>query len=301
MHEALEPSPSGPATHGDPAATVAAIEAHCTRYETPCGNGRMVWRRWGEGPPLVLMHGGGGAWSHWIRNVVPLSERYAVWAIDIPGLGESATPEPLSIEAIADAVERGLGILIPGADPLDLVGFSFGTSIATILAARLQSRVNNLVLVAARFALHPRRVRTQLVSWRNIDDPAARLAVHRKNLEILMIADPRNIDALAVHLQSTNTGRARFAGPRLNPSEKMHEYLPQVRARGGITGISGAKDQGARSVMDKQESALLAIHPGARFQAIEDAGHWVQYEAAEQFNEALLCALVRAGAPNVLT
>ena len=109
----------------------------------------------------------------------------------------------------------------------------------------------------------------------------------------MMGADPDNIDALAVHLQSTNTRRARFSGPMLNPhpGDKMHEYLPRVRTRGRITGISGREDQAAKLVMDKQEAALQAIQPGARFHIIENAGHWVQYEAAERFNEILLDAL----------
>lgn len=293
MQEAVKHSTPDFDRHQDPVAMVAAIEAQSTRHETPCGNGHMVWRRWGAGPPVVLMHGGGGAWSHWIRNVVPLSRHYAVWAIDIPGLGESATPEPLSIEAMAAAVERGLHALIPGDEPVNLVGFSFGTSIATMMAARLKSRLDNLVLAGARFAQHPKRVRPRLMPWKRLDDPAARLTVHRKNLEILMLADPLNIDALAVYVQSTNTQRARVSRPLLNssPHEKMHEYLPHVRARGQITGISGEKDQGAQYIMHQQESALQAIHPGARFHVIENAGHWVQYEAAERFNEVLLAAL----------
>ena len=38
--------------------------------------GRMVWHRWGEElgqaardqPPVVLLHGGSGSWTHWVRN-----------------------------------------------------------------------------------------------------------------------------------------------------------------------------------------------------------------------------------------
>ena len=59
-------------------ATVALVEgiaAEADRIETPCGDGMMVWRRWGSGPPLVLLHGGYGSWMHWVRNVLPLARR----------------------------------------------------------------------------------------------------------------------------------------------------------------------------------------------------------------------------------
>ena len=39
---------------------VAGVAAKAERLETPCGDGVMVWRVWGSGPPLVLLHGGYG-------------------------------------------------------------------------------------------------------------------------------------------------------------------------------------------------------------------------------------------------
>ena len=50
-------------------ALVAGVDAEGQRIETPCGDGSLVWRVWGSGPPLILLHGGYGSWTHWIRNV----------------------------------------------------------------------------------------------------------------------------------------------------------------------------------------------------------------------------------------
>ena len=36
-----------------PTAFLNRLEAAAWRTETPCGNGTMVWRSWGEGPVLV--------------------------------------------------------------------------------------------------------------------------------------------------------------------------------------------------------------------------------------------------------
>src|SRR5438552_3230830 len=54
---------------------VAHIESLGARAVIPCEAGAMVWRIWGEGPPLVLLHGASGSWTHWIRNVLPLAAR----------------------------------------------------------------------------------------------------------------------------------------------------------------------------------------------------------------------------------
>jgi len=52
-------------------AFVRGVAAEARRVETPCGNGHMVWYLWGDGPPLALLHGGYGSWTHWIRNLIP--------------------------------------------------------------------------------------------------------------------------------------------------------------------------------------------------------------------------------------
>ena len=92
-------------------ALVEGIAAEADRVETSCGDGRMVWRLWGSGPPLVLLHGGYGSWMHWIRNVLPLSRRFRVIAPDLPGLGKSATPpEPWTAAGFAAIIVQGLDV-----------------------------------------------------------------------------------------------------------------------------------------------------------------------------------------------
>src|SRR5438270_12233852 len=105
-------------------AFVHGVAAEARRIETPCGDGHMMWRLWGEGPPLVLLHGVYGAWTHWIRNVIPLSRAFTVAAPDLPGLGESATPpEPHTADGLASIIIRGLDILFSGHADLNIAGF----------------------------------------------------------------------------------------------------------------------------------------------------------------------------------
>ena len=83
--------------------------ARATRTVTRVASGAMVWRAWGAGPPLVLLHGASGSWTHWIRNVLPLAERFRVLAPDMPGYGESdAPPEPHTADRLADLVTAGI-------------------------------------------------------------------------------------------------------------------------------------------------------------------------------------------------
>ena len=52
------------------------VESRAQQFETPCGAGSLVWHKWGEGPPLLMLHGGSGSWFHWLRQIPVLESRY---------------------------------------------------------------------------------------------------------------------------------------------------------------------------------------------------------------------------------
>jgi 2-hydroxy-6-oxonona-2,4-dienedioate hydrolase len=270
----------------DPAAIVAAIEGRSEVRRTACGAGSLVWHIWGEGSPLVLLHGGYGSWTHWIRNVEPLGERYRVLVPDLPGLGDSdLPPEPDRPEASAEIVTSGFLSLMRAGEAADIVGFSFGGLIGGLMAQQLGARARTLVLVGSGGLGIRRKTPIELVTWRDLPDAAARREAHRQNLAILMIADPANIDDLAVHLQIGNATRARLRSRPLSRVPALPRAIPRMSAR--LHGIWGERDITAQDTLDEHRRLLQSLQPGASFTVIQQAGHWVQYEAAAEFNATL--------------
>jgi 2-hydroxy-6-oxonona-2,4-dienedioate hydrolase len=273
--------------HESPTAQVARLAAAGRRIETPCGDGVMVWRIWGEGEPLVLFHGGFGSWTHWLRNIPVLSRRYRLIVASLPGLGESDdAPMPHTPEGIAAIAAEGVARILPAGERFHLTGFSFGGLIAGHVAASFGESCRSLTLVGAGGLGLKRSAMRKLVGWRHIEDEAGRLAVHRENLEILMIADPAKIDDLAIHLQAENAARGRVNSPTIAMTDTLARELPLVCAR--LAGIWGERDATAMEDLPARARLLRGIQPQAPFIVIADAGHWVQYEAADAFNETLL-------------
>src|SRR5262250_1367602 len=132
-----------------PAEFITSLDRAATRHTTPLatplmtplGEGHIVWRSWGQSadadraPPLVLLHGGTGSWMHWIRNVEPLSRDRMVIVPDLPGSGESASPQPpYSAQSMAAMLLKGLDMIIGAQSRFGLAGFSMGGLIAGYLA-----------------------------------------------------------------------------------------------------------------------------------------------------------------------
>jgi 2-hydroxy-6-oxonona-2,4-dienedioate hydrolase len=266
-------------------AFVKGVAAEARRVETPCGDGHMVWHVWGDGPPLALLHGGYGSWTHWVRNVLPLSRTFTVAAPDLPGLGESATPpEPHTAERLANIVVEGLELVFPEFTGLHIAGFSFGGVLGGHVAAQLGDRVRTFTIVGSN-GLGLVRQPTDLRRLpEGASEPEA-LAVARHNLAALMIADPAKIDELAVYIQAQNAPRGRVKSRRFSRADTLARALPLIKAR--IDGIWGERDATAYPHVDDRARALRNVQPDARFEVIPGAGHWVQYEAADKFNPLL--------------
>jgi pimeloyl-ACP methyl ester carboxylesterase len=269
-----------------PASIVAALEGRAARIETPCGDGRLVWRRWGAGAPLVLLHGGHGAWTHWIRNIDFLAQTRCVAVPDMPGYGDSALPpDPDDPESLAQALAAGLDEVFPGDDPVNLVGFSFGGIIAGHLARLRADRAGQVVLVGAGGLGLPRPELERLKGWRRLETEAERIAAHGANLQILMLHDPAAIDALALHLQADNTARTHIDSPAISKTDTLRRCLRELRVP--LAGIWGEADATTGAFLDARRELLRSLDPAAEFVVIPGAGHWVQYEAAAAFNAAL--------------
>ncbi len=275
------------------AAFVAWIESLGTRVVVAAGEGTMVWRTWGQGPPLLLLHGASGSWTHFIHNVVPLAARFRVLVPDMPGFGDSeAPPEPHTADRLADLIVAALDVIVPPPTRLEVAGFSFGGIIGGLVAARLGARVATLVVLGAGgLGLGP--MPTPPLLRLEPAMPSERVReVHRENLRRLMLAGKDKADELAVSLQMDNLGRARFKSGAIPQSDVLRQALPRVKAR--VAGIWGGRDAFTGRRLDEVKRALASSRPAVDLRVIEGAGHWVPYEAPDRVNAALVELLTGA-------
>jgi pimeloyl-ACP methyl ester carboxylesterase len=272
----------------DPAAVVAELDGRARRFETPCGEGVVVWRAWGSGPPLALFHGSHGSWLHWIRNIDALAAERTVWVPDLPGYGESAMPPQTDHAPYSAVLAEGLQRLVAAELPLDIIGFSFGGVVAAYLAARWPELVRRLVLVDTGGLATPMGS-LSLRGFRKHQGEERRAAL-RDNLLALMIHDPAHVDALALHIQEVDSLRARMNPTDLVLPDRLIAVLPEIAAQLSVIWAEYDQPHPAPAV---QEAVLRRYRPEIAFRVIADAGHWVMYDQAAAFNRVAQDLLAR--------
>ena len=267
---------------------VQRLAANATRFTTSCGpSGHMVWRRWGNGPPVVLLHGGSGAWTHWIKNIDALAAAHTLWIPDLPGCGESDLPPGATdADSIYETVATGIAQLANGY-PVDLVGFSFGSLVSAFIAARQPHLIRRLLLVAPP-ALGLRSIPLGLKSLGiPMTEEQLEEAV-RFNLQRFMLHQPQAIDDMAVALHAGNFKHDRLRRRRIARTNVMTQL--QLDWKCPVSVILGSEDPLIKLELHRLPEVLNQCQLIAT-RVIDDAGHWVQYEKPAAFN-AILQALL---------
>ncbi|WP_028217025.1 alpha/beta fold hydrolase [Paraburkholderia oxyphila] len=133
-------------------------------------NGSLNVRQWGEGAPLLLVHGLGTSSDLWAHQLRAFASRYRVVAMDLPGFGRSQRLPgredggdglPAIVDDLAELCSR-LG------SPVHYVGTSMGGFFGLALALARPDLLRSLVLcnTAARNVIPPEIVAGRLAALR---------------------------------------------------------------------------------------------------------------------------------------
>lgn len=273
--------------------------AGAQRYGTCWQSSHSVWHAWGplDGPVLVLLHGGSGSWTHWLRSIAPL--RDAGWRVlvpDLPGFGDSDLPAGCTdVDDLPEHLHHGLRQMQAAGACLGsarVVGFSFGGMAGALWLAAYPQDAAQLVLVGAPGMGLTVPERIPLKGWRHLPSPEAQDLVHRHNLLALMLHAPEALDSLALALHTANVQRDRMPRRRLSSTDIVAQALPHVQVP--VSAIFGEHDALYRGRLDSLSCAMpsMARHWGL-WRVVTGAGHWVQYEDAAAFNATLMEVLDR--------
>lgn len=266
-----------------------------------------------DGPPVVLLHGGGQTRHSWGTTVMALADRgWRAYSVDLRGHGESEwVPDgDYTIEAFAGDVEAIASSL--GARPA-LVGASLGglASLAALGAGSGRRLATALVLVdvapriedsgrerIGRFMME--HLESGFGSLDEVADAIQRYNPHRPR--------PKDLSGLRKNLRERD-GRwfwhwdPRFVTGRWGSSDETRSTLidtadmeeaarrldvPLLVVRGLVSDL--LSEEGARQVLE--------LVPDAELVSVAGAGHMVAGDRNDLFNDAVVDFLTRAQRDN---
>ena len=254
-----------------------------SRVTSVPGGSLLVRDTGGPGPVIVFLHGLGGHAMEWWPVVSHLPARYRAVGLDQRGHGASTTrPDDLGRAAyVNDAVDviEGLGV-----GPVVLVGQSFGAHTALLVAADRPELVSLLVLVEGGVGGGSEEGSQDAIDWFGswpTPFPNASAAVE-------YFGGGTAGEAWAAGLEQTATGLVpRFDLGVLHDAIRAVHTQPRW-AEWAAIGCPALLVKGDRGFLSQDEAdEMLTRNGNARIAVIQDAGHDVHLDAADQLAIAI--------------
>ena len=258
-----------------------------TEREVELSHGRTRYIDAGSGPPVILLHGVGftSGGDSWWPVVGPLATRLRVLAPDFMGwgLGDRFDRE-YSFAYLVDFVREFQDAL--GLDRTHIVGHSMGGWIATLLAYESPQRIDRLVLVASGGAA------TRTLHSMTSFQPPTREQIEAQLHKTVKVPEA-DFDGLTERaVQKTQVPGAVEAYQKIlnhmNDPEHRRRYntlrrLPHISVPTLI--VWGRDDQVNALELGEQ---LHAGIPGSRLEVLDDCGHFVPTEKAQELSQLLV-------------
>ncbi|MGW2823113.1 alpha/beta fold hydrolase [Streptomyces sp. NPDC001443] len=261
----------------------------------------------GDGPPVLLLHGGGpgaSGVSNYARNIAELAKQYRVIVPDLPGYGRS-TKGIDPADPFGDLADGIRGLL----DALDLekvhlVGNSYGGACALRLALDTPERVDRMVLMGPGGIGTTRALPTpglsSLLNYYTGDGPSRpKLEKFIRHYLVFNAADvpdstiDERYEASIVPEVVASPPLQRPSGPGALRTVWRMDFTRDPRLNRlpvPTLVLWGAADK----VNRPSGGPMLADRmPNCDLYLVANTGHWVQFERADLFNR--LCADFLAG------
>ena len=271
------------------------------------GRVRTHVRVYGEGPPLLLIHGLMTTSYSWRYVLRPLGAHYTLYVPDLPGAGRSETPlgpayHPDAIAGWIGALQRALGI-----HGDRVIGNSMGGYVCLRLALSDPASMSHLVNVHAgvpvprmyalasalalpgAHALLARLIRRDPLRWvhRNVhywDESLKSLEEAHEYGDPLARSD--GVSAFIKYLAETMA---------VGPMRDFRRALLERRARGGPFPVRLLHLYARRDpVVPPRIGAVLAAWTGAPLEWIEEGSHFAHVDAVDRFVPPVLSFLADA-------
>ncbi len=236
-------------------------------------------------PPLVFLHGVGGAARAWRDQLRVFGHSYRAIAWDMPGYGASAPFKSVSITTLAEAFAeflQALEITKPA-----LVGHSVGGMVVQQALAKNPTIAGAIVLAqtSPAFGRPDGEWQKAFIDTRlGPLDRGETLASLADGLVTELVGDdpdPAGM-ALARDCMASVPEPTYRATMRALIGFDLRERLPEIGAPTMI--LSGSKDQNAPAPMMAKMAARI---PGATYVELPGCGHLANLEQPANFNRAL--------------
>lgn len=251
----------------------------------------LYYKAFGEGKPLIILHGLFGSSDNWLTHAKKLADYFCVYLVDQRNHGHSPRSDEFSYQLMADdlhelIVKENLADII-------LMGHSMGGKTAMLYTQQHEAIVGKLIIVdmgVKSYPIHHDRILEGLNAI-NLNEVTTRSGADEKLKNYIENDSIRQF--LLKNLYWVEKGQL---GWRINIpvlEKEMPAIVSALKFKEVFTETLFMRGGQSNYILEEDEGQILTYFPIAEIHSIERAGHWIHAEAPEEFIEEVLGFCVR--------
>ncbi|WP_326985043.1 alpha/beta fold hydrolase [Chryseobacterium sp. MYb264] len=217
----------------------------------------LYYETYGEGEPLILLHGNGGSIKEFYRQIPELSKQFKVIAIDTrsQGKSEDLTKGNLTYKIFADDLKNIMDQL--NLSKANILGWSDGGNTGLEFALKYPQNVEKLIIIGAN--AYPQGVDGELL----------------KNFK-------SKVKFMELSQQAEYNNEKRLLNLMLNEPNITKKSLNTIKSK--VFVIAGEND-----VIRKDHTEMLAKEiPNAKLKIYPKVSHYLPFEIADELNKDVI-------------
>lgn len=251
----------------------------------------MFFRKLGEGPPLIIVHGLYGSSDNWLTIGKELSENFEVYLVDLRNHGNSPHTErhtytlmKLDLLEFLDRYDIEKPILL---------GHSMGGKVVMFFASEFPERISSMIVIdIGTKSYHSlTELSSQAIDHMNILNGMQSIDFSkvqtREDADRQLGGFIRSSRIRSFLLKNVKRNREGIYSWKINVPVLIKE-LPSIlegldQKKAGITGFPALFIRGENSpyIQDEDLEGIRHFFPAAEFVTIPGAGHWLHAEQPE--------------------
>ncbi len=256
---------------------------------------KLFYRRYGEGLPLIILHGLYGSSDNWVTIAKTLSSRFTVFLPDQRNHGHSPHDKTHDYDSMSND-------LYEFASDMDLhkfflAGHSMGGKTAMKFAMKWPEMIQGLLIAdISPFSDEKRKLQAHnevsniLKSIIDTDVLKASTRAEADKLLAERISSERIRSLILKNLQRGEKNRFSWRLNALTLINNLDNIVEGLPFQQPVTGFPVIFLKGEKSdyILKEDYQEILRLFPAAEIKVIKNAGHWLHVDNPEAVIEALL-------------
>jgi esterase len=260
---------------------------------------KLFYRKYGEGPPLVILHGLFGSSDNWITIAKKISDHCTIYLPDQRNHGNSPHDDRHDYESMSEDLFEFAANL--GLKKFSLAGHSMGGKTAMLFSSKWPEMLDGLLIAdVSPFTDEKRKAygrEENLAVLKSMLGTDLSKAKSRNDVELSLEKEIQSEKVRELIMKNLRRSGANIFEWKLNlPAilnnldNLVEEVHFPISDNSQITGfrVIFLKGENSDYIKPGEFTDIIRIYPAAELTIIKNAGHWLQADNPQSVTEAFI-------------